>query len=262
MINGVNGFLDSLSIQLRVIGALLRREMLTRYGRNNIGFLWLFVEPMLFTLVMTAIWSVRRAGMDVPVVAFAITGYPVAMIWRNCASRGKKAIAPNSTLLYHRNVRVLDIFASRVVLEIAGAVASFSLLVIMFCYFGWIMPPEDLLKILLGLLLTAWFGASLALVVGSLAERSEVVDRLWSPFSFFLFITSGVFFLVDWLPPVAQQYILWIPMVHGIELVRDGYFGRLFQAHYDVMYLVFCCMCLSLVGLVLVGRAGRSVELS
>jgi ABC-type polysaccharide/polyol phosphate export permease len=33
-----------------VLGALLIRELLTRYGRHNIGFLWLFVEPMIFTL--------------------------------------------------------------------------------------------------------------------------------------------------------------------------------------------------------------------
>ena len=25
------------------------REIITRYGRNNIGFLWLFVEPLLLT---------------------------------------------------------------------------------------------------------------------------------------------------------------------------------------------------------------------
>ena len=30
-------------VQLRVLGALLIREMLTRYGRHNIGFLWLLL---------------------------------------------------------------------------------------------------------------------------------------------------------------------------------------------------------------------------
>ena len=31
----------SATIQLRVIHALVMREVLTRYGRHNIGFLWL-----------------------------------------------------------------------------------------------------------------------------------------------------------------------------------------------------------------------------
>ena len=44
----------SLGVQWRILGALLIREMLTRYGRHNIGFLWLFVEPMIFTLGVTA----------------------------------------------------------------------------------------------------------------------------------------------------------------------------------------------------------------
>ncbi|MFN5779339.1 MAG: capsule polysaccharide export ABC transporter permease, partial [Novosphingobium sp.] len=44
-----SGLTQAWQVQRRVIGALLLREMLTRYGRNNIGFLWLFVEPMLFT---------------------------------------------------------------------------------------------------------------------------------------------------------------------------------------------------------------------
>ena len=35
--------LHSLRVQRRVIGALFMREALTRYGRHNIGFLWLFV---------------------------------------------------------------------------------------------------------------------------------------------------------------------------------------------------------------------------
>lgn len=258
----IKSFQHSLSVQLRVIGALLRREMLTRYGRNNIGFLWLFVEPMLFTLVLTAIWSVRKAGMAIPVAAFAITGYPIAMIWRNSVSRGKNSISPNNSLLYHRNVKVFDIFAARILLEITGSVASFLFLVIIFNFTGWMLPPEDILKILFGILLMVWFGAGLAMVIGSLAERSEVVDKLWSPLSFFLFISSGVFTLVDWLPPIAQQYILWVPMVHGIELVRDGYFGRLFTAHYDIVYLTFWNLFLSLLGLAMLRQAGRNVEIS
>ena len=33
-------FMDSLKVQLRILWALFMREVLTRYGRHNIGFLW------------------------------------------------------------------------------------------------------------------------------------------------------------------------------------------------------------------------------
>ena len=49
-------FLNSLAIQGRVIHALLMREVITRFGRHNVGVLWLVGEPMLFTLGVAALW--------------------------------------------------------------------------------------------------------------------------------------------------------------------------------------------------------------
>ena len=68
------------AIHRRVVGALILREMLTRYGRNNIGFLWLFVEPIMFTLIVVGIRSATSSIYQgsIPMVAFAITGWPSA----------------------------------------------------------------------------------------------------------------------------------------------------------------------------------------
>ena len=65
---------ESARVQKRILGALLVREILTRYGRHNIGFLWLFVEPMIFTLGVTALWTATKSvhGSDLPIVAFAL----------------------------------------------------------------------------------------------------------------------------------------------------------------------------------------------
>ena len=106
----------SIGIQLRVIGALLMREVLTRYGRHNIGFLWLFVEPMLFTLGVTTLWSFLKTASalhSLPIIPFAITGYSSVLMWRNASARCAKAIQPNVQLLYHLPVKILDLFAAR-----------------------------------------------------------------------------------------------------------------------------------------------------
>lgn len=83
------GLKHSLRVNQRILGALLVREMLTRYGRHNIGFLWLFVEPMLFTLGVTALWTATKSvhGSDLPIVAFALTGYSSVLLWRNMPGR-------------------------------------------------------------------------------------------------------------------------------------------------------------------------------
>src|ERR1700738_981730 len=132
-------FRRSLKIQAAVIGALLMREVITRYGRHNIGFMWLFVEPMLFTLGITALWTMVKVthGSNIPITEFALTGYSSVLVWRNAVNRCNLAIEPNLSLLFHRNVRVIDLFVARLLLEFAGATISFIVLTVIFISIGW-----------------------------------------------------------------------------------------------------------------------------
>ncbi|PZO89419.1 MAG: sugar ABC transporter permease [Sphingomonas sanxanigenens] len=251
----------SAAIQGRVIYALLMREILTRYGRHNIGFLWLFVEPMLFTTGVTVLWTLSKAvhGSSLPIVAFALTGYSSVLLWRNMPSRCIGAIEPNLALMYHRNVRVIDIFLARLLLEVGGVTISFVTLSLFYIYIGWLDPPEDVLKVIAGWLLLAWFGASLAMLLGALSEKSELVERLWHPAAYLMFPLSGAVFLVDALPAVAQKYALYIPMVNAVEMVRDGYFGNRIRAHYDTSYLLIWCIALSLLALSQIAVVNREI---
>lgn len=251
----------SWAIQRRVIWALLLREMMTRYGRHNIGFLWLFVEPMLFTLGVTALWTATRTvhGSDLPIVAFAITGYSSVLLWRNMPSRTIGALGPNLALLYHRNVRPLDIYLSRLLLEAAGATMSFVFLTLFFVFIGWLSLPEDVLQIVGGWVMLAWFGAGLGLFLGALSELSETIEKVWHPLSYLLFPLSGAAFLVDALPPDAREVILWLPMVHGVEFIREGYFGSHIVAHYDMTYMAIANIVLTILGLATLAKVSRVV---
>ena len=251
----------SWAIQRRVIGALLMREILTRFGRHNIGFLWLFAEPMLFTLGVTALWTLSGAahGSNIPIVAFALTGYSSVLLWRNMPGRCIGAIGPNLALMYHRHVKVIDIFASRLLLEAAGATISFVVLVLLFYAAGWLKPPEDIGKVLFAWFMLAWFGSSLALLLGALSEQSEIIDKLWGPTSYLLFPLSGAAFMVDALPAAAQDFVLLLPMVHGVELLREGYFGATFKAHYSMAYMAVFCVILTILGLAKTRQISRTV---
>jgi len=251
----------SLAVESRVIGALLRREMLTRFGRHNIGFLWLFVEPMLFTVGVTTLWTLTKAihGSSIPIVAFALTGYSSVLLWRNMPHRCIGAILPNLSLMFHRNVKVMDIFAARLILEMAGASISFAVLSIFFISIEWLSPPEDILQVLFGWGLLTWFGWALAVFLGSVAEESEIVEKLWHPASYLLFPLSGAAFLVDSLPKAAQEAALYIPMVHGVEIVRAGYFGSQINSHYDVGYMIGVCAVLSLLAMAQLRKISRNI---
>jgi len=249
------------TVQRRVIGALLMREILTRYGRHNIGFLWLFVEPMLFTLGVTALWSLSGAshGTDLPIVAFALTGYSTVLLWRNMPGRCIGAIKPNLSLMYHRQVKVIDVLFARLLLEGAGATISFTVLSIVFIAIGWLEPPEDILQVIGGWLVLAWFGMALALLLSAWSEQSEIVDKIWHPASYLLFPLSGAAFLVHSLPEKAQEIVLYLPMVHCVEYVREGYFGSKIHSVHDMPYAMIVSACLSVLALAQLRKVSREV---
>ena len=92
---------------------------------------------------------------------------------------------------------------------------------------------EDPLIVVAGWLMIAWFrdiprayrrcGHCLFRVGRSPLASGVVIS--------FLFPLSGAAFMVDWLPPAACEAVLLLPMVHGVELVREGYFGRAIHTH-------------------------------
>ena len=252
----------SFIIQIRVINALIMREVITRYGRHNIGFLWLFLEPMLFTLGITTLWTIVKVthGAHLPIAAFAVTGYSSILLWRNCSNRVIKSIEANLSLLYHRNVKVFDVFMARLILEIAGATTSLIVLTIVFSALGMMDLPVDVLTVVIGWSLLAWFAISLSLVVGAAAERSELIERVWHIITYLLFPLSGAGFMVDWLPKTAQDLLYWVPMVHGTEMIRHGYFGSMVKTYEDPFYLILCDLVLTLIGFALVRETGRRVE--
>ncbi|PJG86144.1 ABC transporter permease [Conservatibacter flavescens] len=255
-------FRQSLAIQCRVINALLMREIITRYGRNNIGFLWLFVEPMVMTLLIVLFWRYIRADAfsTLNIVAFAITGYPLMMMWRNASNRAIGAISANISLLYHRNVRVLDTLFARMLLEIAGATIAQIVLMGFFIAIGWMNMPHDTFYMLLAWLLMAMFAIGLGLIICSIAQEIEAFGKIWGTLSFVMFPLSGAMFFVHAIPSQYHHYVLWVPMIHGTEMFRHGYFGSTVITYENPWYLLICNLVLLFVGLLMVKHFSKGIE--
>ncbi|OCG42223.1 sugar ABC transporter permease [Gilliamella sp. Fer2-1] len=247
-------FIRSLKIQANVLNALILREIITRYGRNNIGFLWLFVEPMSLTFLISLMWFFFKINhvSNLNIVAFVLTGYPMAMMWRNASSRAKGSVTANQALLYHRNIKILDLVYARVFLEMIGASAAQVFVILLFTFVGLIAMPYDPFYMLCAWGLMSWFSLGLGLIIFVLSAKYEVFNKMWSTLSFILMPLSGAFFWIDTFPGNIQEILLYIPPVNGTEMFRSGYFGPSVITHYNVNYLVLCNIVLLFVGLTMV----------
>lgn len=248
-------------LQFRVIGALLFREMHTRFGRENIGFLWVVGEPILFCAGVTIVWTIMRDARehDLPTTAIVLTGYVPLTMWRHCLIRAVNAYMANGSLLFHRQVTPLDIIVARVILEVMGVLAAGFLVFLGAWLVGYMEPPKDYGMLYLGLGFHCLFSLATALLVAALSEVSELVEKSIGIISYLSLPLSGAFTMVDWLPPRWQKMILWSPSVDNIEMIREGQFGHSAHAHYDIFYDSWMTFLLLLIGLSLTLRVRRHI---
>src|SRR5215510_5657944 len=93
------------TIQARNIHALMLRDVATRYGRDNIGFVWVVLEPMILTVGVMIVWSAIAVGghkEGVTLVEFVLTGYIPLTLWRHLTNSMVLIFRRSVPLLYHR----------------------------------------------------------------------------------------------------------------------------------------------------------------
>lgn len=240
-------------IQTRVIGALMLRELTTRFGRENIGFLWIMVEPMLFALLVGFLWRFMKGPLEfgVDIVAFAASGYIPLVLFRSVITRSMMSFTANGGFMYHRQIKVLDILLVRFLIELIGHMMAYLVIGLMLGVFGLFPQPYDIGFILLGGAYYALFVFAVALVVAPLSEMSEVLEKI-TPVSLYIMIPfSGAFAFVSALSPAAANVILYSPPVHGMEMMRYGLFGPSIDPQFDYVYPLSVCLPLMVVGLLL-----------
>lgn len=256
-------FLEGLRIQSRVIKALILREMHTRYGRENIGLLWLVIEPMLLAS-MIGLLHARGARVhegDILPLPMSIIGYCNFMVFRSIFNRGEGAIESNLPLMYHRTVKPLDILLARAMLDTIGVWLAFIILMTAAVSFGMTHLPARPGWLLLGMFAMVWFSFGGSLVVAGLTYERKAIGRLVHPFTYVMMPLSGAFFTMDMLPGAIRDAFMYVPLAHIFEILRFGWFYSGSDDYFSVSYLVEWLMGITLIGLILLSKARKRIHM-
>jgi capsular polysaccharide transport system permease protein len=253
------GFLASLHVQIRVLYALMIREAMGRYGHTNLGFFWLMGDQLILTAGVMIMWSVTGAENhgDVGVVPMALTGYAFIQMWRHIVGHSVHAIRHSSHLLYHQNVKILDVMVANVLLELIGITSAFLLAYVPLALYGALPPMRDPLMAFSGFALTAWFSFAFGLLITALTELNDASSRFVAPLMYISLPFTGMAFLLYWLPDQYQYFLLYSPLVNCIEMIRGGMFPEYVPTYTYPGYVVLWCTGMTAVGVPLVQYAQR-----
>lgn len=260
---GLGTFGRGLQVQGRVIGALLMRELHTRYGRENVGYIWLFLEPMTLASAVALLHAGEKThyGSDIRMVPFAIVGYSIFIMFRSMVTRAEGALESNMPLLYHRTVTILDMMLARDLLEGAASLVTFVVLMSFATMFGLADLPARPLELMAGVLLMFWFATSISFLICAGTHENRMVARFVHPVTYLLMPLSGAFFQLSWLPDPYRTWLWWNPLMVIFELLRYGQFSSAHDTYVDVPYVVAWCVVMTYAGLVGLRMTRRHVHL-
>jgi capsular polysaccharide transport system permease protein len=244
--------------QRRILGALVIREMNTRFGRDGIGFVWIVVEPLAFCFGVLIMWSLIKPEYEhgVRLAPFVMSGYMSLIMMRHYISQFMNALQANVGLMHHRQIAPVHFYIARACLEFLGTSAAFIVVYVILIALDQVGPPKDYLSIYAGWLTVSWVGIGFALVLAGLAMKFEAMERIVPLIGYILVPVSGAFTMVAWIPSSYRDIFLLFPFAHGIELIRHGIFGEFVATYYDIPYALFVGTIMNIIGLLLVA-AGR-----
>jgi len=252
-------FYMSWLIQSRVIHALMIRELITRFGRENIGFLWIMAEPLLFASLVGLVWHFTHGATEhgINVIAFVATGYIPITLFRHGVTRSVAVFTANQSLLYHRQIKIVDFILSRFMIELLGAMMAYLFMAVVLIGFGAFPIPANIGLLIAGWILYSLFCFSLCLIIGPLSEVSEALEKFIPVTTYIMLPFSGLFYMVSWMTPTFRDFLLLSPFVNGMEMMRKGIWGDDITAYYDIWNPIICSTVAIIFGLVLCRRVRR-----
>src|SRR5690606_27987409 len=256
--------IPGLHTQVNVVGALLMRETRTRFGDQQLGYLWALISPLLviFTFVALITFGGRGAPDGMSPVAFIATGLLPYTMFNHTLGKVQNATPSNRALLFYPQVFPLDLAISRFVLEVITYVAIFIILLGGEAAWQGSLKIDNLAHTLSGLLLGGLLGAGLGLVVGAGTLYWSTLEQIISPILRPLFFISGIFFSANDLPTPALAILSYNPVLHVVEMVRDGWFPSYTSRVLDLEYLIWWVLGFLFSGLTLERMSRPRIELS
>jgi capsular polysaccharide transport system permease protein len=241
---------SALEVQLDVLGALMLRDIRTRFGGTMWGYSIAVGWPCAHVLVITAIYAVRHMPTPIgdSIVLFAVSGLSPYIIMNYSARKMMEGPMQNRQLIYFPQVKFFDVVISRALVEICTSSLSIFLVFFIAACCGAYVIPYDPYAFCESMLLALAF----ALSVGFL---NVFISQMFPPWQIgviipvlILYFTSGAIFVAEAMPAVIYEYVQWNPLLHIVKVCRSSFYPG-YGTDASILYVLMVSGTLALTGL-------------
>ena len=250
--------------RLRIVDALMLREARTMFTHTRLGYAWALFEPMMHVFVLSVALSVMGANTQPPIgdylPLFYMTGVLPYLFFCHLTERGMDAARANRAVLNLSVVSLGDVLVARLVLRAATDIVVLIVTLGIFIALDLAALPADTFAMVCAYLCLFAFSFGLGMMNMVASSFTGVLDKLWPIMLRAQYFVSGIFYHPDMMPPEVREMLLWNPLMHFIEWVREAYFPLYVSPYLDTVYLVQWTAGLLLFGLLAMLAARRHMR--
>ncbi|SHG84965.1 ABC-type polysaccharide/polyol phosphate export permease [Hydrocarboniphaga daqingensis] len=219
---------NSLRIFADSFTALFLRQMKLRYGSQRFGYFLAIAEPLFYMALLRGSrmlagrgggkFGGEEGGVDgfyyhsIGVISFFI----FIRVFNSCMG----SISAAKGIFSYRQVRPIDAVLVAAVIELMMMLALKFVIVFVLLWIGRPVEADNLLGFFaaIGLLFSLALGLGLwaDVYITKNQEIRRFVDMMNRP----LLFLSGAFFTMEQIPDLIAPYIIWNPILHGVDLAR------------------------------------------
>jgi capsular polysaccharide transport system permease protein len=247
---------------LRVVVALMLREMTTTYGRSPGGYAWAVIEPVAAIALLTWVFALilRQPPLGTNFAMFYATGWLPFHVFLVVSQRTSQALGYSKHLLAYPRVTILDALLARFLLNL-----MLQLLVSCIVLAGIRLVYETGTTLVLSSILLAYaMAAALAAGIGVLNcflfSRFPLWQNLWGILMRPVAIISGVMILIESLPDPWSSYLAWNPLAHVVAETRRGFYYGYHPDYVAPAYVFGVALVAGTVGLLFLWRYHRHIR--
>ena len=213
--------------QMRVLHALILRDVHTHYGASFLGYFVVILKPLSRLLILMAMYLFIRgrvAAIGTNPALFFATGALPYILFVHPALSIMSAIATNRPLLYFPIVHVLDVIFARGIVEIITAfwVTAIFCVILLLC--GVDIVPLYIHDAIQAILATIYLGFAMGCFAAVMNKLMATWAIFFALFMTVLYFTSGIFFIPSSMPVEIQNIVWWNPLMHAVEWLRSAYY--------------------------------------
>lgn len=239
-------------IYLRVLHALMLRDMRTRFGGKHIGWGVTIMWPVMHMLVIGTVMTIK--GVPAPIcgstLLFIATGSTPVLAFQYISREVMKGLNSNKPLTYYPQVKKIDVMFARILIEIVGSFAGIIAVFTILYALGLDPMPVQPIMALCGYLTAVFFGIGVGAVNIGIVSVYPGWMMGYMFISIAMYIAAGVMFLPCFLPEQIYHILKYNPLLQIVEWVRLGYEPTL-PVQVDYLYVLTFAGATLMVGLLL-----------